>query len=87
MDEVKDENTHINITVKTQNNESVQFKIKRTTPFKKVFKAFAEKQGKPEASLKFSFDGNRIEPDVTPNDLEMEDGDSIDAMVEQTGGC
>jgi small ubiquitin-related modifier len=36
--------------------------------------------------VRFSFDGNRLNPDATPNDLDMEDQDTIDAMVEQTGG-
>ena len=37
-------------------------------------------------SLQFLFDGDRLQPDQTPQDLEMEDGDSIDAMVKQVGG-
>tara|TARA_B110000459_G_scaffold164482_1_gene181717 strand:+ start:174 stop:317 length:144 start_codon:yes stop_codon:yes gene_type:complete len=36
----------------------------------------------PDA-VRFSFNGTRINPTQTPRDLEMEDGDSIDAMMEQ----
>ena len=32
------------------------------------------------------FDGERIKDDDTPDTLEMENGDEIDVMVEQTGG-
>lgn len=32
------------------------------------------------------FDGERIQEGQTPNELGLEDGDQIDAMVEQLGG-
>ncbi len=37
-------------------------------------------------SVRFLFDGQRLNPQQTPADLEMEDEDEIDAMVQQTGG-
>ena len=37
-------------------------------------------------SVRFLFDGNRVNPTQTPQDLDMEDGDVIDVMVEQQGG-
>ena len=42
-------------------------------------------------SVRFLFDGQCISGrdagTVTPRDLEMEDGDTIDVMVQQQGGC
>jgi hypothetical protein len=38
-------------------------------------------------SVRFLFDGARISHDQTPKDLDMEDGDAIDAVVEQVGGA
>ena len=32
------------------------------------------------------YEGKRLEETATPDQLDMEDGDSIDAMVEQVGG-
>ena len=32
------------------------------------------------------FDGDRLSSDKTAEEVGMEDGDEIDAMVEQTGG-
>jgi small ubiquitin-related modifier len=32
------------------------------------------------------FDGERIQGGQTPADLDMEDGDSIDVMIQQLGG-
>ncbi|PIA25796.1 hypothetical protein AQUCO_10800045v1 [Aquilegia coerulea] len=37
-------------------------------------------------SIAFLFDGRRLRADQTPDELEMEDGDEIDAMLHQTGG-
>ena len=31
--------------------------------------------------LKFSFDGEKLDPESTPEDLDMEDGDCIDVVV------
>jgi small ubiquitin-related modifier len=31
-------------------------------------------------------DGERLRPDQTPEEMDMEDGDCIDAMMEQVGG-
>jgi len=32
------------------------------------------------------FDGQRVQPDVTPKMLELEENDQIDAMIEAVGG-
>ncbi len=39
----------------------------------------------PQTS-RFIFDGERIRDSDTPDTLNMEEGDEIDYMVEQTGG-
>ncbi|CAI0378741.1 unnamed protein product [Linum tenue] len=37
-------------------------------------------------SVRFVFDGRRVHPDYTPLQLNLEDGDEIDAFLEQIGG-
>lgn len=32
------------------------------------------------------YDGNRVNPQATPDSMEMEEGDTIDAFLEQVGG-
>lgn len=66
--------------------EEVLFRVKRTTPMKKVMDAFCNRMGTQNGSYRFLFDGDRIEDDYTPESLEMEEMDSIDALVTQTGG-
>ncbi|CAO3571239.1 unnamed protein product [Mortierella alpina] len=71
---------HINLKVVGQDQSEVFFKIKRSTQLKKLMDAYCERQGKTAASVRFLYDGERIQPTNTPNELEMEDGDSIDVM-------
>ncbi|CDK26888.1 unnamed protein product [Kuraishia capsulata CBS 1993] len=81
-----DPDTHLNIKVSDGNSE-IFFKIKKTTPLKRLMDAFCKRQGKPPGSLRFLYDGVRVEDTNTPEDLDMEEGDSIEAHREQTGGC
>jgi small ubiquitin-related modifier len=37
-------------------------------------------------SVRFLFDGDRVDAEKTPVDYDMEDGDSIDVVMEQVGG-
>jgi len=78
---------HLSLKVKSQDGNEVYFKVKKTTQFAKVMNAYCKKVGSDMDSVRFLFDGQRLKPDQTPADLEMEDEDEIDAMVSQTGGC
>lgn len=57
---------HLNIKV-TDNNNEVFFKIKRTTALKKLMDAFCERQGKSMQSVRFLFDGQRVNASDTPD--------------------
>ncbi|KAI8900678.1 ubiquitin-related domain-containing protein [Globomyces pollinis-pini] len=83
--EVKSE-LHINVKVSSPDSE-MYFKIKKTTPLAKLMNTYCERQGKPPGSIRFMLDGVRIENHNTPEELEMEDDDVIDAMITQVGGC
>ena len=77
---------HINVKVKAQDGTEIFFKIKRTTVLKKLMDAYCTRQGVASTQCRFIFDGERLKDDDTPDKLEMENGDEIDVMVEQTGG-
>jgi small ubiquitin-related modifier len=53
---------------------------------RKLKQAYCDRQGLQLSSVRFLFDGTRLEDDVTPKQLEMEDDDVIEVMQEQTGG-
>eukprot|EP01031_Cornospumella_fuschlensis_P047734 gene47734-58482_t len=76
----------ITIHVKQANGESVAFKVKRSTKMQKICEAFANKMGIAVNMIRFLYDGTRLNMDDTPKFLEMEDGDQIDASIEQQGG-
>ncbi|CAO3651319.1 unnamed protein product [Cunninghamella echinulata] len=48
--------------------------------------AYCDRQGKSSGFVRFLYDGGRLLPTNTPEELDMEDGDSIDVMIEQIGG-
>ena len=77
---------HLNLKVKGQDGNEVFFKIKKGTTLKKLMSAYCERQSVDINAVRFFFDGNRVRADQTPSELEMEDGDEIDAMLEQVGG-
>ena len=76
---------YINLKVVGPANQEVHFRIKRSTPLRRVMEAYCERQGQDMESFQFWFDGERVAEKQTPAELKMEDGDSIDAMVKQVG--
>ena len=86
-EEKKEGGEHINLKVVTQDGNEIFFKCKMTTPLDKLMKAFCNRNGVAANSVRFLFDGNRINGTQTPSELDMEDGDVIDVMVEQQGGA
>merc|ERR1711920_376898 len=76
----------ITVRVRDQTGEETFFKIKKTTKMSKVFSTYAQRKGVQVASLRFLLDGERIDPNQTPKQLELDDQDQIDCMLEQMGG-
>ncbi|CAJ2653656.1 unnamed protein product [Trifolium pratense] len=74
---------HINL----KDGNEVFFRIKRNTQLKKLMNAYCDRQSVDLNSIAFLFDGRRLRAEQTPDELEMEDGDEIDAMLHQTGGA
>jgi len=76
----------ITIRVKDQAGEETYFKVKKTTKMSKVFDAYAQRKGVQRKALRFLLDGERIQDDQTPDDLDLDENDQIDCLLEQTGG-
>jgi small ubiquitin-related modifier len=77
----------LSIKVRDQQQGEIVFKVKRTTKFKRVLDAFCNKKGWQTNQVRFHFDGQRVDEEMTPEELGMESNDCIDAMMEQIGGC
>jgi len=78
---------HLNLQVKSQDGTVVHFKAKVTTPFRKLMTAYCDRQSVAADSVVFMFEGERLNGNQTPQEVGMEDGDSIDVMIHQVGGC
>ena len=48
--------------------------------------AYCDRAGLKGGMVRFMFDGKRLNEGDTPTALDMEDGDCIDVVQEQTGG-
>ncbi|KAJ1962334.1 SUMO protein smt3 [Dipsacomyces acuminosporus] len=77
---------HINLKVVGPDNSEILFKIKRKTKLSKLMQAYCTRTGQAFGSVRFLVDGQRITGENTPEQLDLEDGDTIDAMMEQIGG-
>lgn len=64
----------------------VFFKISKTTTMKKLMDTYCKKLGVMPNSFRFLFNGERLKDDDTPQSLQMENDDIIDAMLQQIGG-
>lgn len=82
----------VGITVKLftfflkQGNELV-FKVTNKVKLAILMDKYCSAGGLVPGSVRFTFDGIRLDPKKTIGDMDMKDMDIIDAMVEQTGGC
>merc|ERR1712226_1310500 len=77
---------YIKLKVVGQDSNEIDFCVKMTTQMGKLKKSYSERVGVPVSSLRFLFDGRRINDDETPKQLEMEQDDVIEVYQEQTGG-
>jgi len=77
---------YIKLKVVGNDSNEIHFRVKMTTQMGKLKKSYSERVGVPVTSLRFLFDGRRINDDETPKQLEMENDDVIEVYQEQTGG-
>ena len=80
------DNEVLNIRVKDQQGGEISFKVKKSTPFSKIFDAYATRHNLDLNLIRFFFDGNRLHGDRTPKMFEMEDNDEIQVVIEALGG-
>ncbi|KAF8367991.1 smo-1 [Pristionchus pacificus] len=78
---------YIKLKVVGQDSNEVHFRVKYGTSMGKLKKSYADRTGVSVTSLRFLFDGRRINDDDTPKSLEMEEDDVIEVYQEQLGGA
>ena len=76
----------IKLRVMDQLDNEVNFALRKTTKMGKLMKVYLDRFDLHERSLRFLFDGRRINEDDTPESLEMETDDVIEVVGPQDGG-
>lgn len=86
-DAVHTEKEYINFKLMAMDNTEVRYRVKRTIRLRPVFEAYCKRQGISIKEVRFMFDGDStcFRTDETPNSYEMEDGDTIYVVAQQTG--
>ncbi|KXN90740.1 Ubiquitin-like protein SMT3 [Leucoagaricus sp. SymC.cos] len=80
--EPEDTKPKLNLSI-VYGESSITVKVRPTMTFAKIFQAACKKFEKEPGTLKFTYDGERVGAEDTPGGLNMEDGDQIDAHLEQ----
>ena len=86
QEDMKPENQEINVKVKDQKGSAVCFKMKKSIKLKKLMQTYCARNGFPQNSIRFLYEGEEIRETDTPQTLHMEDGDLIETMIAQRGG-
>ena len=75
----------LTIFVRNQWGAELSFRVKSTTTMETIMKAACDKWSIELTAMRFVFNSVRLFPDETVGQRQMEDGDVIDALMNQTG--
>ncbi|KAJ3370946.1 Small ubiquitin- modifier 1 [Allomyces arbusculus] len=78
----------VTLKLRDPQGSEIEFKVKSTTKFQKIAKAYADKKNIDLAGLRFQVDGERVDllSEQTVGELDLEDGDIVDVVINQVGG-
>ncbi|KAK9066413.1 hypothetical protein SSX86_013735 [Deinandra increscens subsp. villosa] len=77
-----DENPRISLRVKGIGEKEALFTMKRSTQLKKLMNAYCSMKYVDHNSIIFLFSGYQLRAEQTPLELDMEDGDEIEALID-----
>ncbi|KAL0283933.1 UNVERIFIED_CONTAM: Small ubiquitin-related modifier 2, partial [Sesamum angustifolium] len=66
--------------------DEVYYRFPRDKKLQHLFSSYCKQKKLNYDAIAFVHDGKRVKASKTPVEMEMEDGDSIDAMMHQDGG-
>ncbi|KAH8738723.1 hypothetical protein FG386_000514 [Cryptosporidium ryanae] len=82
-----DENQYVTVKVRSPDGEQILYRIKKKTKLQKLMNSYCQRTGQNESSIRFLFEGERLRPEMTAEEAELQEGDLIDAMISQVGGA
>ena len=76
------------LKISSQNNEDIVFRVKKTTTFEKLIDKYCERFNiTNKEQVRLLNDGIKIQKNKTPQELNLENGDILECVIEQEGGC
>ncbi|VVA94468.1 unnamed protein product [Arabis nemorensis] len=81
-EEPKNDRAKIVITIQDKNGKK-QFRVYADEKFERVFKMYTDKEKLDPQNIVFIFDGDKINPSMTPSNLGMEDDDMIELLADE----
>lgn len=82
----QNENEKITLKLMDQDGTTLEFKVRRKVPFRKILSTFAQNVGKDAAELRILFNGKALNLNQTPYDLALDDNEELEVVASQTGG-
>lgn len=76
----------MNLLVKSNEYDDINFSIRSTTPLAKLFQRYCERNNIKIETVSFLFNGNKINHEDCPKKLNMKDMDEIQCVLNQVGG-
>ncbi|KAK4425245.1 Small ubiquitin-related modifier 2 [Sesamum alatum] len=76
----------IALSIKSQDGDVVYYRFPRSKKIQYLLTSYCKQKKLNYDTIAFVYDGRRVKSSRTPAELEMDDGDSIDAMMHQNGG-
>ena len=87
MSSTEGEIEHIRLKVVDQNSTNeIHFRVRMSALMGKLMTAYMDRVGASENSLRFLFDGRRINDTETPKELGLEQDDIIEVFHKQEAG-
>ncbi len=86
MAEASQSDEKLDLKVSDSHGALTHFKVKKTTKFRKILTAYASKAGIEERAIRLMVDGERVNLEQCPGDLDMESGDQIERHGRAAGG-
>ena len=81
-------NKLVHLTVVSTGFEDIVFKVKTSTKFQKILEKYCQRFSiETQNSVSFIHEGEKVDLEKTPEDLNLGDKDSIEAVMNQVGGC
>ncbi|KAK1430937.1 hypothetical protein QVD17_14072 [Tagetes erecta] len=75
-----DQVARITLKVRDMDGIEVRYRVKRSTPLKKLMIAYCNRQSIVFNATVFLFNGAHVQACQTPDELQMEEGDGMDAI-------